>query len=627
MLHIALVTAVAVLAAFVAPTVLAYRQARGGAIPSSRDHAAPNIRGAPSVHVVPNVYVAPRVIQNASIVYTLGLVALAPLLAWGITGDLWPVLFYLLSVGLGLFLLYALRRPILRFLDDALMRDRSITVHEFIARRHGDDSRVRALAAALTVFALWGLCVCVMIGVAIVLRPVFSGSGAVADAFIAVMFVVVATCTVFAGRLGILYATQVQLGLIYFGLFAATVFLLYLQGSAVGVMPLKGIVALVLIAVVCAIVHFRRRARYVDTSIRASIAGADTPRGREPVGVRLLVRLQKILNTFVGILALTLTVLAMIVAALQIFLGGVPDIASEGVAALKAGTSASAMTLISLIVLPLLHPLVDIVNWQRLAAFARLRGSSELKNGEWAAAFKTLGVTYAIEVPLMALFVVMFGVMAGLTLTGTSVGGATSVFVTSLLALETSVATIIASLLMLGVLALAAATIGALFAAGLSVVQGDIVPALRSRSEADSNADEEPARMPLIAGLIFGGLVLATFLLADRGGAQSVDSTGLLGAMLGFGSAQIALVPLVVVPLLAGRTRFSTVTAPWALAVLLVGGAIAVGIAIAGLVFGEVAALSCAVPAVFVSSMLVFAIGALAGGQQDETAPGARASD
>jgi len=61
------------------------------------------------------------------------------------------------------------------------------------------------------------------------------------------------------------------------------------------------------------------------------------------------------------------------------------------------------------------------VNWQRLAAFARLRGGSELKNGEWAAAFKTFGVTYAIEVPLMALFIVLFGVIAGLTLTGSTV--------------------------------------------------------------------------------------------------------------------------------------------------------------------------------------------------------------
>ena len=116
-----------------------------------------------------------------------------------------------------------------------------------------------------------------------------------------------------------------------------------------------------------------------------------------------------------------------------------------------------------------------------------------------------------------------------------------------------------------------------------------------------------------------------TFVVADRG--ATTDSAKLLGAMLGFGSAQTALVPLVLVPLLARRARFSTVSAPWALAVLLVGGAIAVSMIIAGLVFGAVAALSWAVPAVFLSSVLVFAIGALGGGQQSGNASGVRVSD
>ena len=96
------------------------------------------------------------------------------------------------------------------------------------------------------------------------------------------------------------------------------------------------------------------------------------------------------------------------------------------------------MTLISLIVLPLLHPIVDVVNWQRVAAFARLRDGGQLKDGEWTAAFKTFGMTYALEVPLMALFIVLFGAIAGLTLAGTSEGNATQVFVASLLAQENS---------------------------------------------------------------------------------------------------------------------------------------------------------------------------------------------
>jgi hypothetical protein len=596
MMYLALVTAVAVLGAFIAPLVLAHRQT------GSRAHDA-----APSAG-----HVAPRVIQNSSIVYRLGLVALAPLLAWGISGELWPVVAYLVSVGLGLSLFFALRRPILQFLEGALVHDRSITVHEFIAQWHGNDPRIRAFAAALTVFAVYGLIVCLMIGLATVLRTVFSGGGGIAQLFVAAIFLIVAGFTLVSGRLGILYATQIQLGLAYFGLFAATVFLLYLQGSAVGAMPLKGIVALALIVIVCAVVHFRRRARYLDTSVRPSVTSANDPREREPRSVRLFVRLQKILNSLVGILAMTLIVLAAIVTAFELILGGAPAFAREALDALQAGTTVSTMTLISLIVLPLLHPTVDVVNWQRIAAFAKLRDGGQFKDGEWTAAFKTFGVTYALEVPLMALFVVLFGVIAGLTLAGASEGNATQVFVASLLGQENSVAAAVVSLLMLGFLALAVATIGSLFSAALDVVGGDIVPAFRPQStSATGTADGKPARGPLIAGLVIGLLVLATFLLADIRSEYTFGIAGLLGAMLGFGSVQIALAPLVLAPLLAGSARFGTVTPAWAFAVLSVGAAIGVGITTAGLIFGQAAVLPWAVPACFGSTTLLFAIAAL----------------
>ena len=123
------------------------------------------------------------------------------------------------------------------------------------------------------------------------------GVGALADTFVVAIFVVVAGGTLLSGRVGILYATQIQLGLVYLGLFAATALLLYLQGSAIGAMPLNGIVALLLIALVCAVVFFRRRGRYLDTSVRPG--AADGARDREPFGVRLVIRLQKI-SQFTG---------------------------------------------------------------------------------------------------------------------------------------------------------------------------------------------------------------------------------------------------------------------------------------------------------------------------------------
>jgi hypothetical protein len=459
-----------------------------------------------------------------------------------------------------------------------------------------------------------------MIGLSTALRIVFSSDGGIAELFVAAIFLIVAGFTLVSGQPGILYATQIQLGLTYFGLFAATMFLLYLQGSAVGAMPLKGIVALGLIVIVCAVVHFRRRARYLDTSVRPAAASPTGAREREPRSVRLFVRLQKILNSLVGILAMTLIVLAAIVTGFELVLGGVPAFAREALDALEAGTTVSTMTLISLIILPLLHPMVDVVNWQRIAAFARLRDGGQFKDGEWAAAFKTFGVTYALEVPLMALFIVLFGVIAGLTLAGASAGDATQVFVVSLLGQENSVAAAVLSLLMLGFLALAVATIGSLFSAALDVVGGDIAPALRSPStSATGLVDGPPARRTLIAGLVIGLLVLATFLLVDARAEHTFGIAGLLGAMLGFGSVQIALAPLVLAPLLARSARFATVTPAWAVAVLSVGAAIGMGITIAGLIFGQAALLPWAVPACFGSTTLLFVIAALVS-RRDTTA-------
>jgi hypothetical protein len=243
--------------------------------------------------------------------------------------------------------------------------------------------------------------------------------------------------------------------------------------------------------------------------------------------------------------------------------------------------------------------------------FASLRDGGQLKDDEWTAAFKTFGTTFSWEVPLMALFVVLFGVLAGLTVIGASEGNATQAFLASLVAQDNDVATAAASLLMLGVLALAAATIGSLFAAALDVVGSDIVPAVSvsTAGAPDGKRAGRNARVTLLSGVLILILVLATFVLAEMRSEHSLGITGLLGAMLAFGAVQIALVPLALMPLLSASGRSARVTPAWALAVLAVGAAISVGIAVAGLVFGQAATLPFAVPACFAATTLVFLIG------------------
>ena len=96
-------------------------------------------------------------------------------------------------------------------------------------------------------------------------------------------------------------------------------------------------------------------------------------------------------------------VLAVVVAAIDLYVGGIPTIAHDSAAALQAGTQVSNVTLISLLILPLLHPIVDIVNWQRIAAFEKERDWTYFAESKWTASFKSFYAIYAVEVPLAVL--------------------------------------------------------------------------------------------------------------------------------------------------------------------------------------------------------------------------------
>ena len=108
-------------------------------------------------YFVSSEHTPPGVIQNSSIAYALKMATFGPLFAWGASGDFWPAIIISVFFGLGVGLMYVLRRPMLAFLNNALSRDRSVTVHEFIACQHGNDPRVRLLASGLTIFALVAL--------------------------------------------------------------------------------------------------------------------------------------------------------------------------------------------------------------------------------------------------------------------------------------------------------------------------------------------------------------------------------------------------------------------------------------------------------------------------------------
>src|SRR4051794_32488475 len=86
-------------------------------------------------------YTPPDAIRNSSIASSLRLAVFGPFFALGASGDFWPAVIGAVCFGLGIYLIHVMRAPILDFLASQMERNRSITVHAFIARHYGDDRR------------------------------------------------------------------------------------------------------------------------------------------------------------------------------------------------------------------------------------------------------------------------------------------------------------------------------------------------------------------------------------------------------------------------------------------------------------------------------------------------------
>jgi hypothetical protein len=449
-----------------------------------------------------------------------------------------------------------------------------------------------------------------MLGLATVLKPLISGTTGITEPLIVTIFLVAILSSLFSDHAGLLYATQFQLGLFYLGLFGSTLVLVYLQVSELGAMPLRGLVALALIALICAVIHFRRHGRYVDTNPIRSGATSTVPGQihHERASARLLSRFQKILNALTGVFAITLIVLAVMIAALELFVEGGSIALGEDLTRLLVDFSVSKTTLISLALLSFFHPIVDIVNWQRLAAFVRSRDLNDLKQSQWTEAFKSFWTTYVVEVPLMAFFICLFGAVAGLTLAAPMKADSIQAFIVRLLMQENYLATTVLSFLLFGLFALAVSTMASLFSAGLCAIRLDIVPTIRSEAKSPlaGVAEIKAKRLTLIAAVVIGLAILMAFFLADTYAGLTMGRARFLGLVLGFSSAQLSFAPLVLAPLIIGARGFGTLTPGWALAVLIVSSSIGVGITATGLAAGIDSSLPWAVPACLASAAALF---------------------
>jgi hypothetical protein len=571
-------------------------------------------------YFVSSGHTPPGVIQNSSIAYALKIAIFGPFFAWGASGDFWPAIVGSAFLGLGLYLIYILRRPMLAFLGDAISRDRSITINAFIAQRHGNDPRVRLLASGLMVFALTGLIVCETIGVATILRPVLSGSAWLTYLFVCAVLAFMVLCAMPSGNSGVMYSAQVQLGALYLGLFGSTAFLLYLQISSLKSMPPHATLGIVFAAAACVLIPCYRHSRYVDSNIiidpRLPGDGA-----RVRLGASLLRSVQRILNVCISVFA----VLVVVIALMEFYAEGPSAVVSGTATALLAGTRVPAIGLMALMLFALFYQIVDMTNWQRIAAFEKDRDASGGEPSPWSAAFRKFSIIYAVESPLGWLFMCAFGAIVVASMATPDGADVMQAFIQQLIAQQNSLAETALSLLLIGVFAMAVSTMSSLFSASLCAVRYDILPALwpePASSEARGFEGAKATRRTVAVAVALGLVILAAVYLVGEWLQITFTSSRFLALVFAFSCAQLSFAPLVIGPLIRSRTSegfgtvgFGTVGPNWALGILGSGAAAGVSAIAVYLATGHETWLWAAVPACLGTGVLVFAAARLRAGR------------
>src|SRR5687768_7004082 len=544
-------------------------------------------RGGAQAYFVSSHATRPEVVRNASIAYALRMAAFGPLLAWGASGELVPALIGSASFGLGVYSIYVLREPLVEFVDEALRRNRSITVHEFISQQHGNDRRVRRLAASLTLFALLGLLVAEALAVAAVLDAALPAGSRMAYPLVLATILLAALNATGSGHSGVMHSAQLQLGMLYLGLFGSTALLLYLHLSALMSLPPQGTMAILFVGVFCALTLFYRRSKYVDT---ARIESAGTSRG-----ARVLGRFGKILNIVISI-----AVVLVIVLAVMELLTARPSTLARDTAAALHGARVPYIGLVALCAASLLYPLVDVTNWQRLAALRKDASAGDAGPSRQAAALRSVFRIYAAESALVSVFICTLGAIAVIAIDPTGGADGLHSVVRRLVVDGNEVTVLLLPLLLLLVFMLALSTMSALFSASLCTLGYDVLESAMKPKGRRVTRLAAGGLTAAVAGALWGA---ETFLRI------SFASSAFLALLFAFCCAQLTFAPLVLGPVIGRRLGFSgTVSAGWALVILGVGAAGSAAAIIVYFVTGMEAWLWAAVPACLGPGIVMFVI-------------------
>lgn len=541
---------------------------------------------------------SPTVFQNASIAYQLQMATFGPFFLWGATGDFLPAIVNSLFFGAGLFLVYRLREPLFGFLAEALGSDTSITLHEFIARQHGNDARVRLAASLLTLFALFGLALGESIGLLTLLKPFMPESRETTYALTLIILMLVFLYSTLAGNSGVMRSDQTHLGIAYLGLFAVGAIVLANLPKMSPSMLSQTALATLLLAVISLTILVYRRASIIDAS-----KIEESPLAPSLKSAASVFRLFEIaLN--VGIAAVALLVIVLAVVSLRTSYNAIPT----GLKAVFFDTKFSCMGFLALALLPLFYGVVDITNWQRMAAIEK--GAEAVQNTR---SFRRAFFIYAFESPLVWLFMCMFGSVATAAFVPAGEKDVGS-FVQHLIELQSGPSLLAVIFLLASAFAMSLSTINSVFAGSLAAIRYDILTAFDAAPAISSLRAEsfqrQMRRSAITYGVIFYVVIVAALYLTERFGRLTFGSSQFLALLFAFYCAQLSFVPLILGPIIHRKSSdHLRLTGGWALAVLTCG--LIAGMASVGtyLVTEQESWLWGAVPLCLISGFLAFATG------------------
>ena len=555
-------------------------------------------------YFVASEHTPPGVVRNCSIAYSLQIATFGQLFSWGAKGEFWPAMIFAAMFGAGLYLIHRLRLPMRAFMSQALERDRSVTVPGFIARQHGNDARVRLIAATLSVCAFAGLIASAAVGAASLVKPILPGGLNTTFPIACSLLVLMLLYTIPAGNSGAMRSAQALLGILYFALIGSTLIVLYMLISSAGQMPPQGTFAVTVLVACCAIVLIYRKSRYIDTSgIGSPVSGEATD--IELLGARLFRRFSWIVIVLIAVLAATTLVIALI----GLYAQGVTTVITENVSALLAETQTSISGLLTLVLLPIFYPIVDTTNWLRITALEIDPHSGRVGAGRNPETLTRVLAMYASVSALVWLLICMFGTIAVLATNTPRGADVLRSFIVRLASQQNDPADVASGLLLVSVIAMAVLTSSAMFSADLAIIRYDIIPTVWSSLAPERAQPSNQAlarRRAVIAGSSLCVVMLIVLFVLNDNPALSFANSRFLHLQLACLCAQLAFGPLVLGPLISGNS--AAISSAWAIAVISAGFAVGQGVIIVSLQSEHTAWLWSAIPACLGSGLSLYAV-------------------